>query len=87
MAERVATRPNTYHLQNGRLHVTYGSSLDGKPYLRYEDGVHTLEFKDKDIRTQASEFGRLVTVNTMGSVDTGYTGVYLCDPGNSVAAD
>jgi hypothetical protein len=76
-----ATEPNTYHLQGGHLHVTYGTtSITGKPFFRYDDGHQALDFHDTDIRVTQTELGRLVTVSIIKTVDTGFTGFTLIVP-------
>jgi len=75
------TAPNLYELHGGRIQITYSTSgVDGKPHFNYRDGLKTLNFSGKDIRTVDTEIGTLVTVTTIQTVDTGSTTFTLVVP-------
>ena len=82
-AEVVRLEPNSFHLANGRLSVTYltesGRARPG-PTLRYQDGSRSLVFTGDDLLTQETALGRLVTVTIRFRVDVDRTTFTLVVP-------
>lgn len=61
--KKAAVQPNLFELSGKDIKVTYSlSSFQGKPQLHLEANGNTRDFSGKDIRTQDTEIGTLVTV-------------------------
>jgi hypothetical protein len=83
MAEASAAikQPNSYALSGDGIKIDYSStSVDGSPRFRYEEGSETRDFKGKEIRTEETELGTLVTVTTKLTPDRGSTTFTLLIP-------
>jgi hypothetical protein len=57
------TRANLFELRGGSIHVTYSStSVLGGPILSYRDPQRSLSFQGKDIASEETALGELITV-------------------------
>ncbi|MBD2518028.1 hypothetical protein H6G93_24210 [Nostoc sp. FACHB-973] len=75
--------PTSYQLENKQqqLKVNYSTtSFTGEPRLQYQKGRQILQFAGKEIRTQDTEIGTLVTVTIYRTVDNGSTTFSLLIP-------
>ena len=83
-------QPNRFVLQSqdGFTKVDYETtSLVGQPILNLSQGSGpTRHFSGSQIRSRNTEIGRLVTVTTQVSVDTGSTSFSVLIPATSLAA-
>jgi hypothetical protein len=62
MAESL-TRANLFELSRGAIHVTYSTeTILGGPSLHYRDAQRNLSFQGREITTQDTALGQLITV-------------------------
>jgi hypothetical protein len=67
-------QPNDYTLQGGGITVNYiTSNFLGQPFLSYKDASGTKDFFGSAIRVVDVGIGKLVTVTTHMTIDTGGT--------------
>jgi len=76
-----ATGPNLFTLNGQGLFVTLAlSGIDGRPRLTYQDSSSSHSFTGEEITTEEISIGRVATVTTLGTVDTGFTTFSLVLP-------
>jgi hypothetical protein len=83
MAETAAgiKEANAYDLSGDGITINYSSdSLVGGPTLHYQDRRTKKDFRGKEVRTEKSELGSLVTVTLELSVDRGSTSFTVVIP-------
>jgi hypothetical protein len=73
-------QPNQYVLTDEDLTVTYTLLDPVNPTLTYTDGTQTRNFSGSEIRAMHTEIGKLVTVTTRLTVDTGSTSFSVLIP-------
>lgn len=67
--------------QHKDVHIDYlTNDIVGKPTFTYNDSENTLEFKGKEIRTQETEIGTMVTVTLESVLDDHETTLTLLVP-------
>jgi hypothetical protein len=72
---------NVYQVSNSQLQISYATGdLGSKEGLIYQDASQTLQFNKQQLRSVATEFGKLVTVTIRMTVDTGSTTFTLVVP-------
>jgi hypothetical protein len=65
---------NSYQLSGDGITISYSSTaLAGGPLFHYQDRRNKKDFKGKEVRTETSELGTLVSVNLELLVDRGST--------------
>jgi hypothetical protein len=73
--------PNMYQVQGDGIFVSYSTtSLRGQPEFSYQDSRISKTFTGDEIRVADSEIGKLVTVTTFLTVDSGSTSFTLVVP-------
>jgi len=73
--------PNLFTLNGQGLFVTLAlSGIDGKPRLTYQDSSSSQSFSGEQITVEEISIGKVATVTTIRTVDTGYTTFSLVLP-------
>lgn len=55
--------------QHKDVHIDYSTNIVGEPIFRYSDSENTSNFEGKEIRTQETEIGTMVTVTLESAPD------------------
>ena len=73
--------PTLYELRGPGLYVSYSTtSFDGTPRFTYRGHRQSLNFSGKEIQTETTAIGTLVTVTTARTIDSGSTTFTLLVP-------
>lgn len=78
--------PNHFSFHGENLNVSYSTtSLMGKPFLSYDDGIKSRNFMGDEIRTVGTEIGTLVSV-TLWKTKSGFTTFTILIPKSEVGS-